>query len=386
MKPLRLVVCAACAALCPAQKPPTQPAAAGTYYRLKQIQVIDQQGFGQPVEVVRLLVPSDWRDQSGVTWDNQQLRCPANIIQIRLQAASADGLSAIEYAPGYLWQAATDPMMQQILRQQAAARTGCDTGPVTSAVDYLRQAVIPRMRPGARIVKAEPMAAMTQAKQSQLAQSYQPMVQAGYVRSYRADSASVRIEYTRSGQAVEEWVMATLVTVATPSANTAALMQGQMNMSALTYSVMSEGVLSVRAPAGRFDNKLAATMMASTRPNPQYQAAVSQFLANMGNIAARGAMDRARIWREAGQQISATISQAYQQQQAVQDRAAAQFSQAIRGVETYVNPVSGKQVELAGGYENAWISPRGEYLLSDSPGFDPGVALRENWTKLAKPR
>jgi hypothetical protein len=142
-------------------------------------------------------------------------------------------------------------------------------------------------------------------------------------------------------------------------------------------------VFAYRAPAERFDNKLIATILASVRLNPQYQAAVSQFLSNMNQIAQQGAMDRARIWREAGQQISATISQAYQRQQAVQDRAAQQFSQTIRGVETYIDP-SGTKVELAGGYDNAWMNGRGEYLLSNTPGFNPAVALRENWTPLKK--
>src|SRR5581483_4422669 len=116
------------------------------------------------------------------------------------------------------------------------------------------------------------------------------------------------------------------------------------------------------------------TIVAPIRPNPQYQAAISQFLANMSNIAQQGALDRARIWHEAGMQISATISQSYQNQQAVQNRAAQQFSQAIRGVETYVNPATGARVELTGGYDNAWVNARGEYLLSDSPGFDPAAA------------
>ena len=70
----------------------------------------------------------------------------------------------------------------------------------------------------------------------------------------------------------------------------------------------------------------------------------------------------------------------------MQDRAAQQFSQAIRGMETYVNPTTGANVELTGGYDNAWVNNRGEYLVSDSPGFNAAVALRENWTQLKKAR
>lgn len=363
---------------------PAPPAGAAGYYRMKMARIVDEQGFGQPVEVARLLIPADWQAQGGVRWDQSQLRCPANIIKIQFRALAPDGVSAVEFLPAYVWTAASDPMMMQTLQRAAVAGQGCDVGPVTNAAGFLQRMVIPRMRPGARVTGAEPLPAVTQAKQMAMAQTYGPMVQAGLIRGFQADAGAVRIEYMQGGQAVQEWMSASVTNVASASANTAALMQGQVNMSASSFTLMSEGVFSLRMPAGRFDNKLAATIIASVRPNPQYAAAVSQFLTNMGNIQLRGTMDRARIWHEAGQQISATITQSYQQQQAVQDRTAANFSQSIRGVETFVHPTTGQRVELTGGYGNAWVNNRGEYLLSDSPGFNPAVALREDWTQLRR--
>lgn len=356
------------------------------YYRMKLVRILDEQGFGQPVEVARLLVPADWRAQGGVQWDSSQTRCPANIIKLQFRAMAPDGVAGIQLLPGYMWRATDDPMQQQILRQQAAARTGCDVGPVTGAVGFLKGSVVPHFRPSARIVASEGLPAVTQAKQVLLAQSYDSLLRAGYVRSYRADAGSVKLSYAENGRAIEDWLSATVISIATPMANSAALMQGQVNMSAANFTMASEGVLSTRAPAGQFDKKLFATIVASTRPNPQYQVAVAQFLTNMNNIARQGATDRARIWRDAGEAISSTITQSYQRQQAVQDRAAQQFSDTIRGVEKYVNPATGANVELAGGYANAWMNNRGEYLLSDSPGFDPGVTLKENWTELKKAR
>ena len=355
-----------------------------SFYRMKMVRIVDEQGFGQPVEVARLLIPADWRSEGGVQWDQRQMRCPANIIQIRFRAVAPDGVTGVEYLPGYTWTAASDPMMQRTMQQSAQMGQGCDVGPVTNAVGFLRQMVVPRMRPGARVTGEEVLPGVTQAKRQQLAATYGPLQQAGVIRGFQAEAGAVRLAYTQQGQAVEEWMTSSVISVATASANTAALMQGQMNMAAAIYSMTSEGVFALRMPAGRFDNKLAATVLASVRANPQYQAAVSTFLTNMGNIQLRGAMDRARIWQEAGRQISATISQAYQNQQAVQDRTAASFSQSIRGVETYVHPRTGERVELTGGYGNAWVNNRGEYLLSDSPSFNPGVALREDWTALRR--
>jgi hypothetical protein len=358
------------------------PQAGGNYYRMQIARIVDHQGFGEPVEVGRFLIPSDWRQEGGVYWDQSKIHCPSNIIQTRYRATSADGASGFEIQPVYVWQAASDPNMHRIMQQQAAMRQGCDAGPVADALSYLRQVVVPRMRPGARILGAEPLPAVAQAKQAELARTYGPMVQAGYIRGFQVSAAAVRVEYQAGGQPVEEWISTAVQALAMPSANTAALMQGVYNQSAATYSMISDGVFAVRMPAGRFDRKLAALIVGSIRRNPQYEAAVSIFLQNMNNIALRGAMDRARIWREAAQQVSATINESYRNQQAVQDRAAANFSDAIRGVQAYQNPRTGERVELMGGFDNAWVSPRGEYLLSDTPGFNPGITLREDWTRL----
>src|SRR5262245_26177227 len=119
-----------------AQKAPPNPGAKSSYYKLKQVKIVDNQGFGQPVEVAHFLIPADWQAEGGVRWDTSQLRCPANIVQIRYRAVSPDGLSGLEITPGYVWQAASDPMMQQIIQRQAAAGTGCDAGPVLQAAAY----------------------------------------------------------------------------------------------------------------------------------------------------------------------------------------------------------------------------------------------------------
>jgi len=362
---------------------PGRPSFGQGYYRMKLVKIIDNEGFGPNVEVAHLLLPADWRTEGGVHWVNGQLQCPQNMIQVQFKATAPDGVAGIEIGPSHTWQWSSDPQMQRIIQQQAAAKTACDAGPVLGAIDYLRS-IIPRMRPGARILAAEPLPALTAAKQEEAARDNAMLIKAGVVRAVKAESGSVRIAYTQNGQSVEEWISTTVQTVAKPTADSAALMRGQMINSQNYYSMFAEGVFAARAPAGKLDKKLIATVVASERVNAQYQAAVSQFLVNMGNTQLKGVMDRQRIWHDAQQQISATIIATYQHQQAVQDRLAEQWSQTIRGVETYVNPSTGTNVELTGGYDSAWVNNRGEYLLSDSPGFNPAVAFQEGWTQLKK--
>ena len=354
------------------------------YYRMKVVRIMDRQGFDQPVEVARLLIPTDWRAEGGADW-TAQIGCPANIVQVRFRATAPDGVTGIELTPSYVWHSATDPMAAQMIRENAAAGSGCEFGPVLGAVDYIRQRAR-RLRPGARVVAVEPLPAVAQASQALLAYTYQPLVQAGAVRGYRVDSARVRLEYASAGQTIDEWISSSVTTVAIPDANLAALAQGQMNMDATRFMIVGDQLFSAKASKGRMDDKLMATIITSIRSNPQYTAAIGQFLNNMSNIAMQGAMDRQKIWRDAGQQISATISQTYRDQQNVQDRAAANFSQYVRGVEIYQNPATGERVELTSGYTSAWANNRNEYLLSDTPNFDPNVVLRENWTQLNRSR
>jgi len=355
--------------------------------RMRVVKIMDSQGWGQPVEVARLLVPSDWKAEGGIQWTQNNGRCPQNIVQARWRAVSPDGLTGIEILPQYSWVWSDDQMQQQTMQRSAASNLACDAVPLMSPTDFLGRMVLPHVRHGARVVAAEPMRGLAQAEQQKLDASYGAMVQQGLFRGVRAEAGRVRAQYALGGRPVEEWISATIATIAAPSANTVALMNGGVAMTANNFAVTAYNVIGTWAPAGQLDqrSKLFATMLASFRGNPQYTAAVSAWLANINRIQQQGAMDRQRIWREAQQSISNSIQQTYQQNQAVQDRMAEQFGQTIRGVETYVDPRSNERVELVGGYVGAWTNGKGEYILSDSPNFNPATELHEDWREMRRP-
>lgn len=366
---------------------PAPPRPGAPLMRMRIVRIMDAQGWGQPVEVARLLVPSDWKAEGGIQWTQDNARCPQNIVQARWRAVAPDGLTGFEILPQYGWVWSDDPMQQQTMRQSAASNMACDAVPVMNPADFLAQMVVPRVRQGARVVAAEPLRGLAQAEQRKLDATYAPMVQQGLMRGARAEAGRVRVQHNIGGRPVEEWMSATITTIAAPSANTAALMNGGVGMTATNFSVMAYNVIGTWAPQGQLESraKLFATMLASLKGNPQYSAAVSAWLANINRIQQQGAMDRQRIWREAQQSISSSIQQTYQQNQAVQDRMAEQFGQTIRGVETYVDPRSNERVELVGGYVGAWSNGKGEYILSDSPNFNPATELHEDWREMRRP-
>jgi hypothetical protein len=74
--------------------------------------------------------------------------------------------------------------------------------------------------------------------------------------------------------------------------------------------------------------------------------------------------------------------QAYQNRQATYDRISENFSQTIRGVDSYYDPIEQRPIELPSGYNNAWTNSLGEYILSDDSSFNPNVGLNLNWQRM----
>lgn len=373
----------------PAAAPSPAPVANGKsagVYRMRLVRVMDKQGFGEPVEVFRMLVPSDWKVEDSVQWDASQMGCPANIVKITFRATAPDGLTAFESFPAYTWQWTDDPMMQPILQQQAANRTGCPPHPVLDATNFVRNLAIPAVRRGAQMGAVEPVPGVAQAEQRVLTQQVQSLIQAGYMRGIRVDAVKARLGYAVAGRQVDEWMSATVAVTAMQTANTADLMQGNMNYSSSTYTVTGYNVFGVRAPKGELDAKagLFATMVTSVRPNPAYAAAIARFQSSINKINSDAARDRHRIWQEANASIQNTWRETVRQRQEVQDRQAEQFSQVIRGVEVYSDPRTQERIELSSGYRNAWTNGKGEYILSDSVNFNPSVELQEDWRQLKR--
>jgi hypothetical protein len=369
------------------------PSAVGSY-RMKLVKVYDREGWSQPVEAYRILIPSDWKIDGWVRWRQDSIGCPDNIIDVGARAIAPDGVTGFEIFPPYNWQWVQDPQMRQALRQQeernvqflGPSSRGCPMIPANTADDVLRNYIVPQYRKGARLVASEPLPDVARATDAQVRANFAPLLQAGLLAGYRVDAGRVRLASTVQGRAAEEYVSATLTVVQQSTPSMTAAMQGQMGNS-FTYGMSAYNFIATRAPQGQLGakSKLFASIVESVRPNQMWLNAIQQVVINMKNTQIKGAADRAAIWRKAQQEISAIHNQVYKQQQAVNDRLAAQFSQTIRGVETYVDPTTKEAVELTSGYKQYWTNGQNEYILSDDSNFNPSVALKENWRLMQRP-
>lgn len=89
--------------------------------------------------------------------------------------------------------------------------------------------------------------------------------------------------------------------------------------------------------------------------------------------------------RQTLQETSDIIWQTYQNRSASQDRIFERYSEALRGVDTYIDPVNNWNVQLPTGYSNAWTNGT-DYVFSDSPSFNPGAVFGGSWQQMNRKR
>ena len=81
---------------------------------------------------------------------------------------------------------------------------------------------------------------------------------------------------------------------------------------------------------------------------------------------------------------SDSIMDGYFERSAAYDRMGEKYSEAIRGVDSYVDPTSDFRPELPGGYDHAWTNGLGEYIVSNDHLFDPNLNSTMDWRQMER--
>jgi len=356
-----------------------------SYFRMKQVKVMDSHGFEKPLTALTLLVPTDWRLEGGVTYDPKNA-CTATMAAVAFRAVSPDGRTAVELFPSGAWSWSDDPGTRQFMDQDRRTKAqfgmrACDMGPPLAAKEYLSKHLVPRARSGARVLGVEVDPEAAKAVQQMARGVEAELAKVGVNARVKADTARVRVAYEQRGQPQEEWVAAVTYARAVP-APTYNLRTGQMGQ-ALSYACGADYVFGAAAPAGRLEatEKLFRAIIGSVRIDPTWQARVQQAQANIEAAAVKGAADRSRIIAKSAEDTRRIVNESYQRRQESQDRTSHEWSQAIRGVQTMRNPSTGELVEVSNRSGTAWSNGK-EYVISDTPGFDPNSVSNERWTRL----
>jgi hypothetical protein len=329
--------------------------------RFKLLSVYDR-GVGK--EAFRMLIPTDWKADGGVVWRHEF----SNLATVAMRLSKPNGPEALEMFPitPHVW---TEGGVQFF--PPGSNYLGNVVLPLSEPGAYIQQVVLPQFRRqvNPRIVgrKALPDVAKAVAATVQ---------EPGVHKTVKAER--VRLEYQEGGRAIEEDVYCVLVYAQTP------MLPG-------TTFWTADRLFAFKAAKGKLDGMggLLHTMASSVKVNPAWFAKYQQVVAlwQQGKMQSiRSAGELSRYIARTSDEISAMNRQAYEARQAANDRVNRNFSEYIRGVETYQNPVESRSVELPSGYRDAWVSGNGEYVLSNDPNFNPNVGSTQNWQRMKHAR
>ncbi len=362
------VTCEYCgAALVRSQAPGgDEPAAWGLHFRM--VSCVDRQGTQTPA--FRLLIPKTWEFEGGVNWPMSNPGMPA---VIAFRAFNPQGAEAFEVFPNIPCYWSNNPMVMAFL-PQGGSYFGSEVRPPAPAVDILRELVLPRHRAdasGLEILSQEPLPDLPEQVRSS-----GPAAPDGLTT---ADGGRIRVRYRIGDEEIEEefYGVVEVARLQMPS------MMGMME----SVNWSAGYLFSFRALAGHLD-RLADSFLSivrSFRLDPQWfnrYIQVSQGLIQNQNRQIQQAGQVSRIISRTNDEISGMIRSSYEARQATMDRLSSQFSQAMRGVDQYHDSHKGYDVELPGGYEHAWSTALGEYILTDDPNFNPNIGSNMDWAPL----
>ena len=342
----------------------------------KQV-VIDQQGLG--FEAFHMLVPKDWSFQGAVNWNYSKF--PPEALAF-YKIASPDGRTTIEQFPAMNCYWATEPMLQQ-----SAAQSGFTIMQPMDAAGFLANMYMSHARPdasGVKVLENQPMAEL--ARHSLAINQFNANV-FGQISPFqfpfeqRADAARMKVEYTQGGRKIVEDVTATIDYFL---ASVGSMYRGVQTVS------WSVNVVSFRAPAEEFEQRAPVykIVLATRWDNPRWNLDVTRLMA----IVTREQLRQQEAIFARMQQIHRTMEETsdmmfegYQRRSAAYDRIFDNYSQAVRGVDTYMDPINNRNVEIPTGYENAWTNGN-EYVFSDTASFNPNIGSTQNWQKMSRQR
>ena len=408
--------------------------------RLKRAMCMDPK-FG--VAVFGWLIPADWSFE-GTVWWRDSASMPA---VIPFRAWNPAGPEQIECFPSlpHMW---TETPLNAMLgkwgpKQFKFKMDGVEQRAPMSAQEALVQLVIPRYRgtiaqpqmavpqtrPGAGLFDVErwqteigqlpgldglrklwaqaagpryqcPNFSLQLVEQEQLPElggmlrQTQPQQANGFAPPASRDGARVRVRYTVDGLDMEEDLFCVISRVETQTGF------GLLTSKQIFWT--AEALFAFRARAGHLDALASACMasMRSFRMNPhwfQCYRQESQRIMQARRMAAMALQQMAASQRQAlaglsdasrtMSETSDMIMDGWAARSSAMDRMGDNLSQAIRGVDTYVDS-GGDQVELPSGYDQAWSNGLGEYIVTDSAFYNPNTDQAVNnqpWQTLQRP-
>jgi hypothetical protein len=362
-KPNKLIGWAMCMMIC------IMPAGAyaGKHtVKYKKHVVFDSQGLG--IEAFRLLIPEGWNFQGGVNWLSNSLQ----LTQIAVKVSSPDNSACFEVFPEMLFFYSPDPNANAFYGQTRRVH------PPVNAIDYLEQLFLPDFRyniSGLRVTKRNQLPELAQKAMMNYRhqQTHNPyLAQLTMGASFQFDAASLAMEYQQGNHSIEETICAVVGYTRIGMINN----WGPMRQTAIRCLKEKKNNMS----------PILVIISNSFRVNPLWEYKLSQIyyaMTQQQKQMLRSIGELSRYISRTNNQISDGIYQSYKQRDKIYDRVYDNWSDAIRGVDTFKDPINGLEVEVPNIYEKAWTDGN-DYIFTNDRFFDPNQNAGPNWTPLKR--
>jgi hypothetical protein len=321
------------------------------------------------MEAFRLLIPKGWRTEGKITWSAN----PALPAQARFRFSNPNGTEEFNLFPtqSFFW---TNNRMFLSTNPPGSLRFGTLVMRPIDLHTAFMQVIIPRFRAGVsglRTIQEKEVTELAKIARGQPVQG---------VRS-SAKGGKIRIQYQDKGKPMEEEIYAAVSQFVTNLPGSVFTSDYFINYWYIDY------VFSFKAEKNRLDSqsKVFQTMVYSLRVNPRWFAKVDNVKVMLAQQVIRGIRAVGRIGEmvaRAGSEMREDQMRAWEQRQQAQDRIARNFSDYIRGVDRFHDPFAGKEVELPSGYGRAFANNLGEYIVTDSPSYNPNIGSNLHWEEL----
>lgn len=321
------------------------------------------------MEAFRLLIPKSWQAQGSIVWAAK----PALPAQSNFRFFNPSGTEEFDIFPtqDYFW---TDNQVFLYANPPGSLRFGTVVAQPISLHSAFTTVIIPKFRGninGLRIVEEKEVPELAELAKGPATEGV----------SASAEAGKIRIEYQEGGKQMEEEMYTAVSQFIVYLPGSYFSPDYSINYWYIDY------IFSFKAAKGKLDanTKLFQTMIYSTQLNPKWFAKVANVKEQLAQLAIQNIEAVGRMGQmiaQAGSEMRADQQQAWEYRQGVNDKISQNFSDYIRGVDRYNDPLSGKEVELPSGYNNAWANSSGEYIVSDSPSYNPNIGSNLNWQQL----
>ncbi len=330
-----------------------------------------------------VMLPAGWTGRGGV--EVSQRLC-AEPFGVNWSAASPDGRSSVAIFPTEVWQSSNTGL-----------QSDCTPAAYTNVRDYLATRA-GQMFPGARVLDYRQRNDFAKAAQERAQIMTQMFAGSGLQMRAWADGGEVLFAYTQNGGEMRGVIGASSIFYGNELNNP----MGGEPLRTLTGATV--GTFGAVAPEGQLDFTMIEAVRKSVTPDPRWLQAYFEFQVKLGKINAQATDQRAAMIVAGGAEATRQNIATYKAMASASiqnsrdsvanqtwkpsesggprelfpgdlsgDRIQRESIEAVRGVETYADPVAGGNVQLDATYDHAWrINNHDAYILTNDPNFNPG--------------